>query len=764
MLTILPDLYAKPWDPAYPDQHWFPTLNPAVALSRRFDTDAMLLPYWVEERNGDQWQPLDVAPRLRKSDLAAFAARGFRVRLCWGVLDIDCRDAHAGKAEASPDWLADARARAHEAAPGCVTYATRAGLRVLWHIGHDVSPDQWEVEVARAHMVFDAIGLPADRLPWNQPMRLPRVRREGVDQDRHVDPGFPRVWVPRPKTAMPAAATPPEPQRRERFRVPSKVAAGERHGMLKSLAASLRAQSMERQEILDALLDTDARVCDPPVQSERGGRRELEKLADHFDRLPPGPSAPPPDDGDDGDGGPQQVPMERGDAADIAAKLLEVLREMTSDEQGATIDPVFCDGKIWLYSRTLGIWQELNEDFLIKRVMALAGWPVFSGRSKDGTRKTRPLTVSQAVWRDGIRALQASVSSPGFFDDATAGVVLGHSFAAVEKGRVTHYPHDPQWRARAAYDFDWTDEPPTMWLEFLRQCFEPLGEEDRRTTIRILSEAIGAGLIGVAHLYERMLNFLGGGSNGKSVQVEVMAACFPPGTVAWMAPHELAQGYNAAELVGKRLVVCTEIPATHIDQLTAATIKRIVSGERLMARRIYQSPFEFSPRVLVCGALNALPKVADESDGFFRRQLLVAWLRKFLASEQNPELAVELVEVDRARIVCWCVRAAATLMDRGHYEEPKSSLELVSEWRKGLDPIRQFVEDALEPSEDGTPNATLYQQYRAWATRGGYTPLDSSTFWRRLSPLVQSRYGSGWFGSKTRREKRYKVKVIEGQE
>lgn len=774
MLTILPDWHLPAWNPDQWDAGWHDTLGFAQAMQTHWPTDAMILPYYLEERHKGVWQQVVLCPRLKRTHQQVLEDNGFRIRMAYVLLDVDCEEAHGANTEAPDEWRNKARSRAAELVKGCFRYDTARGLRVCWRLPEPVGPSDYEAIVKRSAQVFGAAGLKVDVLPWTQPMRAPRVVRDGKPQDRWMDTHEPQVFALPDATAPKPKAAPPSRYRHEsgeRFRLPDRIGPGDRHATLTKLAASLRAQGMDRAEILDAITDADKRHCYPPMQASPEGMAEMESIATFFDGKPAGLSPEVAaqvaareqvehevEAGDD-----LRSPLMRGDSAELAERVLSDLEAATQGHgaDGGTVPIVYSEGHFWLYNGSSGVWAPVTESVFCAQVMRMAGTRVLVGVKKDGSPKYKALYLKSSDGKQAMSAAQWMRADERFFVDAPSGIAFKSTFARVQPGSVLHYPHSPQWRARLFHDFDWTNEAPQAWLSFLADVFAPLGD-DKAKTIALLGEALGAAMIGIATHYQRAIAFFGDGANGKSVTVTVIEYCFPLSAVSHLSPHEfLANGYNLAELVGKTLNICAEIPASRIDALSAATIKRVITGDKVTVRRIYGSPFVLTPSVLVIGSLNGLPRVDDESDGWFRRWIVIAFLRKFLPHEQVTDLAKRIVAEDRERIVCWMLRCAANLMERGHYDEPQMSKDAVAEWRKGLDPVIQFVEDALEPDEGGTDCKTLYQAYRTWCERNGHVALDNATFNRRFAPRAQSRFGAKMFGAPDSRQKRYLCRIID---
>lgn len=771
MLTLLPDLYAPTWDPARPAENWHETRTIEEILAVEYPTDAMILPYFIEEAApGGGWRWMALSPRLEKRHVADLEAHGYRVRFRYGILDIDDRAAHASGQEAVPAWRQLAHQALEAMAPGAVRYDTRRGLRLVWRLRHEMGVAEYEAELAAAREAAKDAGHPADACPWNQLMRVPRGVRDGVMQRRDIFGLVPAVWTP-PAAAKPPkltptrplAAAPAGPSTVERFRLPDYVPSGERHETLKRLAASLRAQGLERDEILLGLHDADSRVCEPPVGSTAAGQRELENLADYYGNLPAGKSeayrATAQTVAFEAEG---IVPFARGDARELAERALTDLEEASRGfgEDGGTVKIVQDEGKLYAYNGTTGLWEPIPTSRLHRKIVDYAGTPVQSGNAKDGSPKFRPLKLSARDVKDAAQAAYWLRTDERFFATAPVGVVMGKEFCEVTPAGVRRHPIAPRWRARAGYAFPYTEDEPQAWHEFLRDVWQP--EDERERMIQFFDEACGAGLVGIAQRYQKAIALLGGGANGKSTVLFVVEACFPAGTVASLSPHQFsANGYHLAELVGKRLNLCTEVSPTVIDGRVAADLKTAIRGEKMMVRRIYESPFELEARVLVIGALNALPRVADTSHGFFRSWAILAFTRQFLPHEQDPGLGKRVVEQDRPRIVSRWLRAACELVARGHYDEPKLSQDAVAEWRQGLDPILQFVDDGLEPDEAGTSHDTLYQTFRQWAERNGYAAVDKGVFSKRFADPARAKYGAKYGGPRDKRIKFYKCKPID---
>ncbi|MCL5459678.1 DUF5906 domain-containing protein, partial [Loigolactobacillus coryniformis] len=84
------------------------------------------------------------------------------------------------------------------------------------------------------------------------------------------------------------------------------------------------------------------------------------------------------------------------------------------------------------------------------------------------------------------------------------------------------------------------------------------------------------------------------GGNGKSEVLRICRACFPPGTVTSIVPQKWSDDRHAAALEGVRANFCDELPDDEI--MGGHSIKQVVTGEPLTARRVYKDTITFRPR------------------------------------------------------------------------------------------------------------------------------------------------------------------------
>jgi putative DNA primase/helicase len=525
------------------------------------------------------------------------------------------------------------------------------------------------------------------------------------------------------------------------------IGEGERNDTMFRLAASLRSKGLTEDGVRAALLVENVKRCVPPLDEV-----EVVKIAESVAKYAPGHSAefdeqhPPrtrlrvvkdgPTGG--GSGGPPPAPtgggiLDRGDAVELAQYLLLDLR-------GDSPDPVVYDRSgFWRYDDTTGTFTLIDPAVVYRTVAGYAGRFY---RTKDGPK---PLKLSDTAITGAIKAASQFAAQPGFFNEAPSGLAFRNGFVVVSGGTIRMESHGPEHRALHAMEFDYdaTAQAP-RWSRFLAEVFTYPDEagmptetqsavsSDRAGRIGLLQEHAGACLVGIAVDHAACLVLTGEGANGKSVYLQCIKALFPSAATSSIAPQLWENRFYLAELAGVRLNAVAELPER--DILESETFKAVVGGDALMVARKHQRPFTLRSIAGHLFACNALPGTKDQSDGFWRRFLVVPFERRFTEAERDLTLARKLVSSELPGIAAWAIEGARRLQERGRYEPPASSIDAKQEWQRESDQVRQFIEECTADGGRMSPTRA-FESYAFWSKRTGHAGLSRGRFWKRLSKL-----------------------------
>lgn len=412
-------------------------------------------------------------------------------------------------------------------------------------------------------------------------------------------------------------------------------------------------------------------------------------------------------------------------------------------------------GRFWSYDNDSGVWSPEEHESVRLIVQDYAGAPVFSKKGKDGEVETKAMRMSSAMVEGSTKCLATILHDSAFFENAPTGLAFKNGFVRFKSdGTEIIDTHSPEHRARSAMPFAYRESGCPTWRSYLRLVFEQDGDAVEK--IECIRQFIGLCLIGAITKQEKALILFGGGSNGKSIVLAGILACFEGQRVS-IAPHKWADDYHVADLDGAWVNVVSELPSREI--IDSDHIKAVISGEQVRARPIREAPFDFCPRAGHIFAVNPpLPIVSDFSDGFWRRWTMISFNRKWETDARFKDEVIEKIKKEVPGIVHWALQGAAIALKRGKMTEPASSVAALQRWRRDADVVATFIDEELvAPAPDGEQRSlgAIYTAYTKWCARAGHRrPLSQVRFRGRCEALgltpTTSEGGAVWFNACSR--------------
>lgn len=228
--------------------------------------------------------------------------------------------------------------------------------------------------------------------------------------------------------------------------------------------------------------------------------------------------------------------------------------------------------------------------------------------------------------------------------------------------------------------------------------------------------------------------FYGGGSNGKSVLLDVVLALLgdyglraAPDLV--LAKHGEAHPTELADLEGKRLVVCSEIEQGRM--WAESTIKRITGDNTISARRMRQDFYTFPATHKLVVAANTRPTVRGTDHGIWRRMRLMPWAVTVADHEQDRTLAEQLIATEGPGILAWLVRGCLGWQRLG-LPVPAAITAATADYRAGQDVIGRWIDDRCELI-GWQATASLYADFVEWCKDEGITAWSRRIWIDRLA-------------------------------
>jgi putative DNA primase/helicase len=135
---------------------------------------------------------------------------------------------------------------------------------------------------------------------------------------------------------------------------------------------------------------------------------------------------------------------------------------------------------------------------------------------------------------------------------------------------------------------------------------------------------------------------------------------------------------------------------------------------------------------------NEMPQFDDASGALVNRMILLRMTESFLGREDRTLTHRCLAE--RAGILLWTLDGLRTLRERGHFLQPESAYDLLSDMEEQASPVKEFVRDRCKVGPFlNVARADLYDAYAKWCEKTGRTHREApNSFGRKLFAAVKN--------------------------
>lgn len=239
---------------------------------------------------------------------------------------------------------------------------------------------------------------------------------------------------------------------------------------------------------------------------------------------------------------------------------------------------------------------------------------------------------------------------------------------------------------------------------------------------------------------EKALILYGTGANGKSVVFQVVMALLGKDNVTNFSLESLGKNYFRAMIGDKLLNYSSEIS----DRLQVEKFKQLTSGEPVEARLPYGQPMMLTNYARLMFNCNVLPRDVEHTNAFFRRFKIIPFEVTILESEQNPDLAKEIIDTELSGIFNWVLNGLKRLLEQKQFSPCESSDRILETFRCESDSVAMFVIDEhYKSSTDKTRTIKeLYAEYKNYCLENNYRPLGRNKFAKRLEANGITRFDS----------------------
>lgn len=264
-----------------------------------------------------------------------------------------------------------------------------------------------------------------------------------------------------------------------------------------------------------------------------------------------------------------------------------------------------------------------------------------------------------------------------------------------------------------------------LWAAFLDRVLPDRGCQ------RVLQEYVANALVGGAVMLDVMLLLRGGGSNGKSVLLEVLNALAGKENVSNISLSDLTTDMNARSGFEHKLL---NMSSESDVRWGAPVLKQLTSHEPVMVKQLYKDMREMTDYGYLVAAVNEMPR-AEMTHAFFRRLKILPFDVTISAEEADPALA-EKLKGELSGVLNWFLAGLPGLLRRQRLEACEVCDEELDRYRSQADVVYLFVEECCEPTSEWVKGSLLYGNFMRFCEDNGIKAnMMSPRFYERLTHL-----------------------------
>ena len=331
----------------------------------------------------------------------------------------------------------------------------------------------------------------------------------------------------------------------------------------------------------------------------------------------------------------------------------------------------------------------------------------------------------------------------GEFDKEDMLLNTESGYVDLSSGELHDHDIDKKFSHQTVAEYsDNVDAP--LWEKFLNQIFN--NDEE---LIHYVQKAIGYSFTGSVD--EQCLFILNGrGRNGKSVFSNVVsdvagnyAKQMNVQTIVAKKNQSGSANSDVARLEGARIVTSSEL--NEGDRFDESLVKQLTGGDKILARFLYGSEFEYKPKFKIWMATNHLPIIRGTDDGIWRRIKIIPFNIQIPKEKVDKKLEYKL-KAEYTGILNWIVQGAIMWQQEG-LKDPEAVTKVIETYRAEMDPLDAFLEECCTTGQNYSIKAReMYDAYHEWAKESEEYKMSMTKFGREMSKkLLRVKRRDGWY-------------------
>ncbi len=238
---------------------------------------------------------------------------------------------------------------------------------------------------------------------------------------------------------------------------------------------------------------------------------------------------------------------------------------------------------------------------------------------------------------------------------------------------------------------------------------------------------------------------------GKTTFLNLIGAFLGEENTAHKSLYALCvEKYATADLYHKRANICAQTEAASITKVNLFLM--LTGNDKIDARRIYQSPFNFVNFAKLIFACNDIPTTnvaGNIAEAYYVRWSILPFEHIFEGDDKDVNMLDKLtVPEEMSGLLNWALEGIESLEENNGYFEIMNYNETKEFMERGTNPLREFADKYISTSSGREWVTDLYKWYVAFCTDNGYPFVNDSWFSRKTFPLLPMSVTKGHTGEK----------------
>lgn len=227
--------------------------------------------------------------------------------------------------------------------------------------------------------------------------------------------------------------------------------------------------------------------------------------------------------------------------------------------------------------------------------------------------------------------------------------------------------------------------------------------------------------------FHKFFVIVGPGGSGKSTYGNLLRRMFPAKLVSKVGLSQFDQDYHLSTLIGSMLNIDDDASTERLLK-DAGRFKSITAGQPVLVRPIYSEPLELICMATIIVLGNSMPKIQDDSEGLYRRLMLVELTNK--VKDPDRDFDNKITDLDMEYFFYKAAEAIHRVLRSGRFTLEDTEENLKQKFKVQQSSINKWCQ--LEfITVDRILNKgmkTIYADYKNWCFTCGYNSFNYGNF------------------------------------